>query len=121
MKLAYAPEPPWHMGAAIYLFLHTEVNWVAPNINCHNVDKLTDLADHLFINQQVEHPTRKSNILGLIISQDEFIRSIHVTETFISDHSILLAETNIPISLSNSTVFNPPESEFSKLDFNKAD
>ena len=26
-----------------------------------------------------------------------------------------------PISLSNSTVFNPPESEFSKLDFNKAD
>ena len=35
--------------------------------------------------------------------------------------TILLAETNISISLSNSTVFNPPESEFSKLDFNKAD
>ena len=98
-----------------------DVNWAAPNINCHNVDKLTDLADHLFINQQVEHPTRKSNILDLIFSPDEFIRSIHITETFISDHSILLAETNIPISLSNSTVFNPPESEFSKLDFNKAD
>ena len=87
-----------------------DVNWAAPNINCHNVDKLTDLADHLFINQQVEHPTRKSNILDLIFSPDEFIRSIHITETFISDHSILLAETNIPISLSNSTVFNPPES-----------
>ena len=74
-----------------------DVNWAAPNINCHNVDKLTDLADHLFINQQVEHPTRKSNILDLIFSPDEFIRSIHITETFISDHSILLAETNIPI------------------------
>ena len=98
-----------------------DVNWAAPNINCHNVDKLTDLADHLFINQQVEHPTRKSNILDLIFSPDEFIRSIHITETFISDHSILLAETNIPISLSNPTEFNPPESEFSKLDFNKAD
>ena len=103
------------------IFNLPDVNWAAPNINCHNVDKLTDLADHLFINQQVEHPTRKSNILDLIFSPDEFIRSIHITETFISDHSILLAETNIPISLSNSTVFNPPESEFSKLDFNKAD
>ena len=69
-----------------------DVNWAAPNINCHNVDKLTDLADHLFINQQVEHPTRKSNILDLIFSPDEFItcRSIHITETFISEHSILL-------------------------------
>ena len=98
-----------------------EVNWEAPNINCHNVDKLTDLADHLFINQQVEHPTRKSKILGLIFSPDEFISSIHITETFISDHSILLVDTNIPISLPKSSVFNPPESEFSKLDFNKAE
>ena len=74
-----------------------EVNWAAPNINCHDVDKLTDLTDHLFINQQVEHPTRKSNILDLIFSTDEFIRFIHISETFISDHTILLAETNIPI------------------------
>ena len=110
------PLPNIIMLGDIYL---PEVNWAAPNINWHNVDRLTDLAD--LINQQVKHPTRQSNILDLIFSPDEFIRSIHFTETFISDHSILLAETNIPISLSNSTVFNPPESEFSTLDFNKAD
>ena len=102
-----------------------EVNWAAPNIDCHNVDKLTDLADHLFINQQVEHPTRKPNILDLIFSPDEFIRSIHITENYISDHFILLAvvyiNINIPIFPSNLIVFNLPESEFSKLDFNKAD
>ena len=52
---------------------------------------------------------------------NDLINSIDICDTFISDHRILTAETNIPMSPPLlSPKLNPANNVFEKLDFNKA-
>ena len=43
------------------------IDWSYPDIGCPIASPLTDLAILLFLNQQVNEPTRKHNIFDLII------------------------------------------------------
>ena len=72
-------------------------NWLNPDYNCHDASPLILFSDLLFLNQQVSAPTRKSNILDLIFSPDDFINCIDITDSVISDHRIITAKTLIPI------------------------
>ena len=78
----------------------------------------------LFLNQQVLEPTRKSNILlDLIFSPDDFVSSIDVPDSVLSDHRIITVKTSIPfcnsppICQSMNCICNA----FETLDFKKAD
>ena len=53
-------------------FYFPDINWLNPDYNCHNASPLILLSDLLFLNQQVLAPSRKSNILDLICSPDDF-------------------------------------------------
>ena len=77
------------------------INWLNPEYNCHDASPLI-----LFLNQQVSAPTRKSNILDLIFSPDDFINCIDITDSIISDHRIITEKTLIPISQSSPPLSN---------------
>ena len=66
-----------------------EVIWDNPHAYNPSSEVLIDLATILFLNQQVSTPTRKSNVLNLIFSSDEFIKSVDVSECFFSDHCLI--------------------------------
>ena len=99
------------------------IDWSCPDINCPIASPLTDLASLLFLNQQVNKPTRKHNILDLIFCSDELINSVITTDTFLSDHRIINVSTCIPIpnDIIQSKSLNPPTNIFERLDFNRCD
>ena len=67
-------------------------------------------------------PTRKSNILYLIFSPDDFINCIDITDSVISDHRIITAKTVIPIYQSPPCqTMNSTCNTFELLDFRKPD
>ena len=100
-----------------------DINWLNPDYNCHDASPLILFSDLLFLNQQVSAPTRKSNILDLIFSPDDFINCIDITDSVISDHRIITAQTLIPISQSSPPcqTMNSACNTFELLDFRKAD
>ena len=55
------------------------IDWSCPDINCPIASPLTDLASLMFLNQQVNEPTRKHNILDIIFCSDELINSVITT------------------------------------------
>ena len=77
----------------------------------------------LFHNQQVNEPTRKHNILDLILFSDELINSVIITDTFLSDHRIINVSTCIPIpkDIIQIKSLNPASNIFERLDFNRCD
>ena len=96
------------------------INWSTPHDSGPTAAPLISLADSLFVNQQVNEPTCQENILDLIFGPDGLFKSITVTKSYISDHSIIWTETSLPICTKSSIEFNLATSEFDKLDFNKA-
>ena len=92
-------------------------------MSCQYAIPLISLSDCLFLNEQVLEPTRKSNILDLIFSPDDFINSIDVTDSVLSDHRIITTKNYIPfchpppICKSTNRICNA----FEPLDFRKAD
>ena len=92
-------------------------------MSCQYAIPLISLSDCLFLNQQVLVPTCKSNILAIIFSPDDFINSIDVIESVLSDHRNITAKTSIqfyhspPICKSTNRICNA----FEPLDFRKAD
>ena len=68
-------------------------------------------------------PTRKSNILDLIFSPDDFKNCIDITDSVILDHRIFTAKTLIPISQSfpPCQTMNYTCNTFELLDFRKTD
>ena len=104
-------------------FNFPDINWLNPDYNCHDANPLILFSDLLFLNQQVSAPTRKSNILDLIFSPDDFINCIDITDSVISDHRIITAKTLIPISQSSPPcqTMNSACNAFELLDFRKAD
>ena len=104
-------------------FNFPDINWLNPDYNSHDASPLILFSDLLFLNQQVSAPTRKSNILDLIFSPDDFINCIDITDSVISDHRIITAKTLIPISQSSPPcqTMNSACNTFELLDFRKAD
>ena len=77
-------------------FNFPDIDWTKPDLSCTYAIPLLSLSDCFFLNQQVLEPTRKSNILGLIFSPDDFVNSIGVTYSLLSDHRIITVKTSIP-------------------------
>ena len=104
-------------------FNFPDINWLNPDYNCPNASPLILFSDCLFLNQQVSAPTRKSNILDLIFSPDDFINCIDITDSVNSDHRIITAKTLIPISQSSPPcqTMNSTCNTFELLDFRKTD
>ena len=96
------------------------MDWSCPDIGCPLASPLTDLAGLLFLNQQVNEPTRKHNILDLIFGPDELINSVTTTDTFLSDHRNINVSTCIPIpkDIIQIKSLNPASNIFERLDFN---
>ena len=68
---------PSHLPNFIMLgdFNFPGIDWANPDLSCPYATPLISLSDCIFINQHVVEPTRKSNILDLIFSPDDFINS----------------------------------------------
>ena len=94
------------------------------DINLPNIDwinaKFTNLVathccpiiEDLFLEQLVQEPTKGNKILDSIFSEKELIDS----KTFLSDHSMLLCHTLIPVhSHTNLDIKNPSLSDFESL------
>ena len=56
-------------------FNFPDIEWTKPDLSCTYAIPLLSLSDCFFLNQQVLEPTRKSNILYLIFSPDDFVNS----------------------------------------------
>ena len=94
------------------------IDWINARFTNLVATHLCPIIEDLFLEQLVQEPTRGNNILDLIFSEKELIDSINVTKTCLSDHSMLLCHTLIPIcSLSNVDRKNPPLSVFKSLNF----
>ena len=101
-----------------------EINWSSLNPNCPTAGSLLNLTSLTFLNQQVSQPARNCNILDLFFCLDNIINFITVSDTFLSDHRVIYAETLIPVH-DSSTVqidqnLNPPSTRIEILDFNKS-
>ena len=56
------------------------------------------LAQEQCVQQYIQEPTRKNNILDVCLTNnDQLTRQIIITETSMSDHNIIQIETNIEI------------------------
>ena len=94
------------------------IDWVNARFTNLVATHLCPIIEDLFLEQLVQEPTRGNNILDLIFSEKELIDSINVTKTCLSDHSMLLCHTLIPIcSLINLDRKNLPSSVFESLNF----
>ena len=99
-------------------FYLPNIDWINARFTNLVATHLCPIIEDLFLEQLVHEPTRGNNILYLIFSEKELIDSINVTKTCLSDHSMLLCHTLIPIcSLSNVDRKNPPLSVFESLNF----
>ena len=76
-------------------FNFPDIDWTNPDLSCTYAIPLVSLSDCLFLNQQVLEPTRKSNIFDLMFSPDDFVNSIDVTDSLLSDHRIITVKTSI--------------------------
>ena len=104
-------------------FNFPDINWLNPDYNCPDASPLILFSDCLFLNQQVSAPTRKSNILDLIFSPDDFINCIDITDSVISGSSYYHCKNFKP----NFSVFSPLSNyefqcnTFELLDFRNTD
>ena len=94
--------------------------WDNPHAYNPSSEILIDLSTLLFLNQQVSTPTRKSNVLDLIVSSDDLIKSVDVSECSFSDHCLIKTETYIPVDpiTIQTKCINPPMTSFEKFYFN---
>ena len=102
-------------------FNFPDIDWTKPDLSCTYAIPLLSLSDCFFLNQQVLEPTRKSNILDLIFSPDDFVNSIDVTDSLLSDHRIITVKTSIPFCHTPHQSMNRSCNAFESLDFKKAD
>ena len=70
---------------------------------------------------KVLEPTHKSDILDLIFSPDDFVNSIDVTDSLLSDHCIITVKTSIPYCHTPHQPMNRSCNAFEPLNFKKAD
>ena len=66
--------------------------------NQFRADSFLQFAQEQCLQQYIEEPTRKYNILDVFLTNnDQLTRQIIITETSMSDHHIIQIETNIKI------------------------
>ena len=66
------------------------------NENLVQADALQQFAHEQCLQQHIEEPTRKNNILDVFLTNnDQLTRQIILTETSMSDHNIIHIEINI--------------------------
>ena len=99
------------------------IDWSCPDIGCPIASPLTDIAGLLFLNQQINEPTRKHNILDIFFCPDDLINSVITTDTFLSDHRIINVSTCIPIlkDIIQIKSLNSASNIFERLDLNRCD
>ena len=101
-----------------------DINWSSLNPRCPTAGSLFNLTNLTFLTQQVTEPTRNSNILDLIFCPDNIINSITVSDTILSDHHIIYADTLIPVIVPSTAQknqsLNLPSTRIETLDFTKA-
>ena len=101
-----------------------DINWSSLNPRCPTAGSLFNLTNLTFLTQQVTEPTRNSNIIDLIFCPDNIINSITVSDTILSDHHIIYADTLIPVIVPSTAQknqnLNLPSTRIETLDFNKA-
>ena len=114
IKSLHSPLPNIIMLGDINL---PNIDWSCPDISCYTASPLTDLASLLFLNQQVNEPTRKHNILDLMFCSGEFINSVTTTDYLTIALLMLVPVFQYPMILSKLKVSNI----FERLDFNMCD
>ena len=75
---------PWFCSCSLVLEVHeTNNNNIQRclDVSCEAAAPLISLSNSLLLNQQINKPTRLSNILDLIFCPDELIKSISVADT----------------------------------------
>ena len=89
---------------------------------------LLNATDSLFLEQAINVPTRNHNILDLIFTSSDFIDSVSVQKTAISDHNIIYVQTNLQVETDDllpvtsiGSAKNLPRNSFETLNFNRAD
>ena len=93
----------------------TTMSWSQPG-DCFISHIFCPFVDSLFLQQFVNLPTRKNNILDLVFCNSELIDSIDICDTFISDHCLLTINTFIPVCFTKyHIIVNPPSSNFEML------
>ena len=93
-------------------FNFPDIDWSCPDVSCEAASPLNSLSNSLLLNQQIDKPTRLSNILDLIFCPDELIKSISVADTYLSDHRILTVSTLIPMTPTKPNYFKPSPKYF---------
>ena len=102
-------------------FNFPDIDWTNLDLSCTYAIPIISLSDCLFLNQQVLEPTRMSNILDLLIfSPDDFVISIDVTDSLLSDHRIITVKTSILFCHTPHQSMNCSCNAFEPLDFKKA-
>ena len=72
------------------------MSWSQPG-DCFISRIFCPFVESLFLQQFVNVPTRKKNILDLVFCNNELIDGIDICDTFISDHCLLTVTTFIPV------------------------
>ena len=95
------------------------MSWSQPG-DCFISRVFCPFVEPLFLQQYVNLPTRKNNILDLVFCNSELIDSIDICDTFISDHCLLTVNTSVPVCFSKyHIIVNPPSSIFEMLNFKR--
>ena len=95
------------------------MSWSQPG-DCFNSRVFCPFVESLFLQQYVNLPTRKNNILDLVFCNSELIDSIDICKTFTSDHCLLTVNTSVPVCFSKyHIIVNPPSSIFEMLNFKR--
>ena len=92
------------------------MSWSQPG-DCFISRIYCPFVESLFLQQFVNLPTRKNNILDLVFCNSE---CIDICDTFISDHCLLTVNTFIPVCFTKyHIIVNPPSSIFEMLNFKR--
>ena len=79
------------------------MSWSQPG-DCFISRIFCQFVESLFLQQFVNVPTRKKNILDLVFCNSELIDGIDICDTFISDHCLLTVTTFIPVCFTQSII-----------------
>ena len=85
------------------------MSWSQPG-DCFIYRVFCPFVESLFLQQYVNLPTRKNNILDLVFCNSELIDSIDICDTFISDHRLLTVNTSIRI-ITNEDLYRRTKAE----------
>ena len=95
------------------------MSWSQPG-DCFISRVFCPFVESLFLQQYVNLPTRKNNILDLVFCNSDLIDGIDICDTCISDHCLLTVNTSVPVCFSKyHIIVNPPSSIFEMLNFKR--